>query len=50
MCTGAQRERNKTRRWSYKTTEAAAQGNMSRGVLYINAEKYGSSAIGNTTK
>jgi hypothetical protein len=54
MCAGAQR-RGKGREYDNgdgvtRQLKPQHRGNMRCGVLYINAEKYGSSATGNTTK
>jgi hypothetical protein len=51
MCTGAQRLRQ-GREYDNKdgVTRQQHWGNMRCGVLYNNAEKYGRSATGNTTK
>jgi hypothetical protein len=54
MCTGAQR---RAKGGEYDNGDGVTRqlkpqhrGNVRCGVLYINAEKYGSSATGNTTK
>jgi hypothetical protein len=54
MCTGAQR---RGKGGGYDNGDGVTRqpkqrhwGNMRSGVLYINAEKYGTSATGNTTK
>lgn len=54
MCTGAQR-RGKGEEYDNgdgvtRQLKPQHRGNVRCGVLYINAEKYGSSATGNTTK